>query len=112
MTTTITAALLLIGACLAAFGTLAFLAATPAAADPDGTNPSAPDPETLRLTWVAALRGRHIAGLGLSLWMIAHPAMPAPCTPLIFAAFIAVAASYITTRAAPEMIRRAAPWAL
>lgn len=110
--TTITAALLLVGACLAGFGTFAFFAAVPAAPDPDGTNPSAPDPETLRLTWLAALRGRHTAGFGLFLWKIAHPAMPAPCTLLIAAAFIAVAASYITTRTAPEMIRRAAPWAL
>jgi len=112
MTTTITLALLLIGACLAGFGTLAFLAAVPAAPDPDGTNPSAPDVETLRLTWLAARHGRHVAGLGLAMWLAAHPATAAPYTALLIAAGVAFATSYLTTRAAPELMKRAAAWTL
>lgn len=110
--TTITCALLLLGACLAGFGTLAFLAAVPAAPDPDGTNPSAPDTETLRLTWLAALHGRHVAGAGIALWMATHPGAAALYTALLIAAGLAFLASYITTRAAPELIRRAAAWTL
>lgn len=106
--TTLTAALLFLGTCLAAFGTLAFLAAVPAAPDPAGG--TAPDAETLRLTWLAALYGRRFAGPGLLLWAVAHPTTPAPYTLLLLAAVAAVTASFFTTRAAPEMIRRAAAW--
>lgn len=109
---TITCALLFLGTCLAAFGILAFLAAVPSAPGPDGTNPSAPDPETLRLTWLAALAGRRCAGPGLALWAIAHPATAAPYTALLIAAGVAVVTSYLVTRAAPELIRRSAAWSL
>lgn len=109
--TTLTAALLFLGTCLAAFGTLAFLAAVPADPDPTGTNRySAPDAETLRLTWLAALYGRRFAAPGLLLWAVAHPTTPAPYTLLLLAAVAAITASFFTTRAAPEMIRRAAAW--
>lgn len=110
--TTITCALLLLGACLAGFGTLAFFAAVPSSPDPDGGSPSAPDVETLRLTWLAALHGRHIAGIGLALWTAAHPATAAPYTALLIAAGAAFFTSFFTTRAAPEMMRRAAAWSL
>lgn len=93
--TTITAALLLLGALLAAFGTFAFLACAT----------TGPDRETLRLTWIAARYGRRTACAGLALWLAAHPATPALYTLLLIAAACSATASHIT-RGAPELIRR------
>lgn len=98
--TTITAALLLLGTCLAGFGTFAFLASATTGADP----------ETLRITLLAALFGRDFAGSGLLLWLFAHPATPAPYTLLLMAASAALLAAQFTIRAAPGIIRRAASW--
>lgn len=98
----ITAALLFLGTCLGAFGTLAFLAAAPAT----------PDPETLRLAYLAARLGRRIAAPGLGLWLLAWPTTSAGYTLLIAAAAVAFTASFFVTRGAPELIRRAAAWSL
>lgn len=100
--TTITGALLLLGACLAGFGILAFLAAVP------GT----PDPETLRLTYLAALYGRHAGRVGLAAWLITWPTTSASYTLLLMAAAVTVVLSHLVTRAAPELMRRAAAWSL
>jgi hypothetical protein len=100
--TTITCALLFLGTCLAGLGTLAFLAAVPAA----------PDPETLRLAYLAARVGRRIAIPGLALWLISWPTAAAPYTLLLAVALTAATASCFVTRAAPELIRRAATWSL
>lgn len=93
--TTITAALLLIGACTAGFGTLAFLACAT----------TGPDRETLRLTWLAARCGRRTACAGLALWLTAWPTTCAALTLLLLAAACAATASHIT-RGVPELIRR------
>lgn len=93
--TTITAALLLVGACLAGFGTTTFLACAT-------TNP---DRETLRLTWLAARYGRRTATAGLGLWLAAWPTTSAALTLLLLAAASAATASHIT-RGAPELMRR------
>lgn len=98
--TTIIAALLLLGVALAAFGSLAFLAAAP------GT----PDVETLRLTYLAARHGRTLANAGITLWAFAHPSVPAPLAVLIPAAAIAATAACLVVRAAPALMRRAAAW--
>lgn len=98
--TTITVALLLLGASLAGLGTLAFLAAVP------GT----PDVETLRLTYLAARHGRRLAGAGLALWGFVHPTVPAVYALLILAAGAAFTAACFTTRAAPVLMQRAAQW--
>ncbi|NUQ98348.1 MAG: hypothetical protein HOY79_17950 [Streptomyces sp.] len=95
MTTTITAALLLIGALVAGFATFVFLASATTGADR----------ETLRLTWLAARYGRRSACAGLVLWAVAHPATPALYTLLLLAAGCAATASHIT-RGAPELMRR------
>ena len=100
--TTITVALLLLGACLAGFGFLAFLAAAP----------GMPDVETLRLTYLAAYHGRNLAGAGIALWLIAHPATAAPYTLLILAAGAAATAAGLVVRAAPVLMKRAAAWTL
>ena len=97
---TITAALLLLGAALAAFGTLAFLAAAP----------GIPDSETLRLAYLAARAGRRIAAPGLGLWLLAWPTTGAGYALLLAVAATAYTASFLVTRAAPELIRRAAAW--
>lgn len=93
--TTITAALLLLGALLAGFGTFAFLACAT----------TGPDRETLRLTWIAARYGRRTATAGLALWLLAWPTTGAALTLLLLAAASAATASHIT-RGAPELIRR------
>lgn len=100
--TTITAALLLIGASLAGFGILAFLAAAP------GT----PDIETLRLTYLAALHGRHIGYAGLATWLVTWPTASAGYCLLLMAAVATTAASPLVTLAAPALMRRAATWSL
>lgn len=93
--TTITAALLLLGACLAGFGTAAFLACAT----------TGPDRETLRLTWLAARYGRRTATAGLALWLTAWPTTGAALTLLLLAAACSATASHIT-RGAPELMRR------
>jgi len=93
--TTITAALLLLGTCLAGFGTTAFLAVAT----------TGPDRETLRLTWLAACYGRRAATAGLGLWLIAWPTTGAALTLLLLAAASSATASHIT-RGAPELMRR------
>lgn len=95
--TTITAALLLLGAAFAGLGTFCFLAC--ATTDPDA--------ETLRLTHLSARYGRRAAAAGLALWMLAWPTTPAPYTLLLILAATTAVASYIT-RGAPELIRRCA----
>lgn len=99
---TITAALLLLGFALTGFGTFAFLAAAPAA----------PDPETLRLAYLAAWAGQRIATPGLLLWFVAWPTTAAGYTLLFGAALAALAVSFLVTRAAPELIQRAATWSI
>lgn len=99
---TITAALLFLGGCLTGAGTLAFLAAAPAA----------PDPETLRIAYWAARYGRRIAAPGLAGWVLAWPTTSAGYALLLAAAAVAFVASYFVTRGAPELIRRAAAWSL
>lgn len=99
---TITAALLFLGTCLAGFGLAAFLAATP------GT----PDAETLRLTYLAALYGRHVSRAGIVLWLVTWPTTSAGYTLLFAAAVATFTSSYLVTRAAPELMRRAAAWSL
>jgi hypothetical protein len=93
--TIFTVALLLIGACFAAAGTLAFLACAT----------TGPDRETLRLTWLAARYGRRAATAGLLLWLLAWPTTSAALTLLLLAAASAATASHIT-RGAPELMRR------
>lgn len=93
--TTITAALLALGACLAGFGTLTFLACAT----------TGPDRETLRLTWLAARYGRRTATAGLALWLAAWPTTGAALTLLLLVAACAATASHIT-RGAPELMRR------
>ena len=95
--TTITAAMLFLGTCLAGLGTAAFLASAT----------SSPDAETLRLTWIAARTGRRIATAGLALWLTAWPTTGAGYTLLLAAAAAAATASFIT-RGAPELARRCA----
>lgn len=99
---TITAALLLLGASLAGFGILAFLAAAP----------GMPDVETLRLTYLAALYGRHVSRVGLALWLATWPTTSPGYTLLFAAAFAAFILSYFVTRAAPALMQRAATWSL
>lgn len=93
--TTITLALLLIGACVAGFGTLTFLA----------TATTGADRETLRLTYLAARYGRRTATTGLALWATAWPTTGAVVTLLLLAAASTATASHIT-RGAPELMRR------
>lgn len=96
--TTITCALLLLGACAAGAGTFAFLACAT----------TAPDTETLRLTHLYARYGRRTAASGLALWLLTWPATGAPYALLLIFAAATATASYIT-RGAPELIRRATP---
>ena len=98
--TTVTVALLLLGACLAGFGTVAFL----------GVAPGWPDVETLRLAYFAALHGRRLAAAGIGSWLIAHPTVPAPYVLLILAAGVAATAACLPVRAAPALMQRAAAW--
>ena len=98
--TAVTVALLVLGACLAGFGTVAFL----------GAAPGWPDVETLRLTYLAARHGQRIAGAGITLRWLAHPSVPAPLTALIPAAGIAAIAACLVVRAAPVLMQRAAAW--
>ncbi len=100
--TTITAALLFLGTCLTGFGILAFFAAVP----------GMPDVETLRLTYLAALFGRHVGRVGLALWLTTWPTASAGYSLLFAATAVTVVVSYLVTRAAPELIRRAAAWSL
>jgi hypothetical protein len=93
--TTITAALLFLGACLAGAGTFAFLACAT----------TGPDRETLRLTWLAARYGRRTATTGLALWLTAWPTTGAALTLLLLVAACTATASHIT-RGAPELMRR------
>lgn len=93
--TTITCALLFLGACLAGLGTFAFLAVAT----------TGPDRETLRLTWLAARYGRRTASAGLALWLAAWPTTGAVFTLLLLAAASSATASHIT-RGAPELMRR------
>lgn len=93
--TTITCALLVLGAALAGFGTFAFLACAT----------TGPDRETLRLTWLAARYGRRTATTGLALWLTAWPTTGAFFTLLLLAAACTATASHIT-RGAPELMRR------
>lgn len=99
MTTTAAAALFL-GAALTGFGILAFLAAAP------GT----PDVETLRLTYLAALHGRHISYAGLAVWIVSWPTASAGYCLLPMAAVATAAASPLVTLAAPALMQRAATW--
>lgn len=98
--TTITAALLLLGAALAGFGILAFLAAVP----------GWPDVETLHLTCLAARHGRNIGIVGLASWLTTWPTTNAGYTLLVAATLTTVALSCIVTVAAPVLMKRAAAW--